>query len=213
MHTDLRQRIDEAAERFEKARRALLRPDGGSKFSIVEHQELEGVAEKEFHDRLSRVEDEVEGRVARVEERLLRLEHSDPSASLTAEELEAANARRAFISDEVLSLSPEALEQRIRALISAGDRAGAFVYANLLRSLANDAEYGDPAAEANRLRLEQLARELEAALDPEASGRLEKAQAEIEELRKIRDYAYLRKNGAKDPVELYLNKAYGATKY
>jgi hypothetical protein len=64
MHSDLRQRIDAAAERFEKARKWLLRADGRAKFSLVEYQELEQVAQNDFNATLSRIEDEIERRVS-----------------------------------------------------------------------------------------------------------------------------------------------------
>jgi hypothetical protein len=215
MHADLKQRIDAAAERHEKARRALMRDDGQAKYSIPEFQELEGVARSEFYDSLDRVEDEVDGRLQAAEQRLQVEENRDPSSALSAEELEAAGRRREFVRDEVSSLGPEALAERVRAVIASGDRAGQFLYLHHLRLKAGDAGavLGSPAAEASRLTHQALVKELEAALDPEGEARLAKARAEIDELQKVRDYSYLRKNGARDPVELHLNKTYGSTKW
>ena len=105
------------------------------------------------------------------------------------------------------------MADRVKGVITSGDRAAMFLYAHHLRARARDSSAGEGVIpDAEQLRLEQLAIELEAALDPGAAGRLEKVQAEIAELRKIRDYAYLRKNGATDPVELYMNRAYGSRK-
>ncbi len=51
--------------------------------------------------------------------------------------------------------------------------------------------------------------ELERALDPEGAKKLEGARAELEEARGLRDYARLRRNGARGPVELHMNRVYG----
>jgi hypothetical protein len=208
MHDDLRRRIDQAAEAFERAKRALVRSDGCAKFSLVEYQELEQVAQNDFNATLSRIEDEIEGRIASAEEKLYRMEHADPSAALTAEELEAANATRSFVSDEAFSLSRDALAERVRAVIASGDRVGAYLYSHIIRTMASDAEYGD-GAEADRLRLEGLAKELETALDPQAAARVERGQAELKELRELKDYIYLRRNGVRDAIKLYPNRAHG----
>jgi hypothetical protein len=216
MHEGLRERIDAAAERHEKAKRALVRDDGKAKYSIPEFQELEDVARREFEDSLSRLEDEIDGRVSRAEERLLIEQNRDPSSALSREELQEANARRAFVSDAAESLSPEALAERVKAVISSGDRAGQFLYLHHLRLKASEAAAttsSSPQVVTNRLTLEALVKELERALDPEAEARLAKAREEIAELQKVRDYSFLRKNGARDPVELHLNRAYGAAKW
>jgi hypothetical protein len=211
MHDDLRSKIDEAAKTFERAKRSLLRPDGQSKFSIPEHNELEGIAKSNFNSELGRIEDEIEGRIASAEEKLHRMEHSDPSAVLTAEELEQANARRAFVSDEVFGRSAQALEDRVRAVIASSDRPAMFLYAHYLRAKTSE-DIGDRGLvpDAEQLRLGELVRELESALDPQAAARVERAQAEIKELRGLKDYVYLRKNGATDPVQLYMDRAYGS---
>jgi hypothetical protein len=212
MNAALRERIDAAAKSFERAKKSLMRPDGLTKYSLPEHNELEAVAQNDFNAALNRIGDEIEGRIASAEEKLHRMEHADPSAALTAEELEAANARRAFISDEVFNHSAEGLTDRVAAIISGGDRVAQFLYLHYLRARASESSAGEEGniPETERYRLKELAAELEAALDPEAAGRLEKARAEIDELRKIRDYAYYRRHGAKDPVELHMNRAYGS---
>jgi hypothetical protein len=215
MHDELRERIDAAATAHERARKSLLRADGLARYAPAEHNELESVAQAEFQDKLRRVEDEISGRLESVEQRLQVEANRDPSSVLTAEELSEANSRRAFIGDEAFSLSPEALERRIRAVIAAGDRAGAFVYATAIRSMTNeaDSEFGDsPADAANRLTLERLAAELSAFLDPTAEARREKLEEEIAELEKIKTYAYARRHGGRDLAEVYLNQAYGSTR-
>jgi hypothetical protein len=213
MHDDLRAKIDEASAQHERAKKSLVRADGQMRYAPAEHNEMEGVAQSKFFASLDGIEAEIAARIERAEQRLHLELHSDPSGVLSAEELQEANARRAFIGDEAFSLSPEALEGRIRAVISSGDRPGAFVYATVIRSRVRDAAYADsPADVADRLRLEQLAAELERALDPEGEARREKLEEEIASLTKIRDCAYYRRRGAKDAVDLHLQRTYGATR-
>jgi hypothetical protein len=54
-----------------------------------------------------------------------------------------------------------------------------------------------------------LAGELERVLKPEGAARMERAGTELEEMRRLRDYAYYRRRGARDPVELHMNRVYG----
>jgi hypothetical protein len=213
MHGDLRERVDRAAEDFAQAKRALVRSDGQAKYAPAEFEKLEQAAKNEFNGALNRISDELEGRIASAEQRLQAELHRDPSRVLTSAELSEANSRRAFISDEVFSLGPEAMEQRISAVISAADRPGAFVYAAVIRSRVRDAAYADsPADVANRLTLERLVRDLEALLDPTADARREKLEEEISALTKIRDYAYYRRHGVRDAVEMHFSRVYGSTR-
>jgi len=213
MHDDLRSKIDEASEQHERAKKSLVRGDGQMRYAPAEHNEMEGVAQSTFFASLDGIEAEIAARIERAEQRLDQELHSDPSGVLSAEELQEANARRAFIGDEAFSLSPEALEGRIRAVIASGDRPGAFVYATVIRSRLRDAAYADsPADVANRLTLERLVRDLEALLDPTADARREKLEEEIAELEKIKTYAYARRHGGRDLAEVYLNQVYGSTR-
>jgi hypothetical protein len=201
-----REKIDRAAERHEEAARALYRPDGRKVFGEDEHEERERALRREFHADLDAVGPDIEKRIEAAEKEVLRLEHADPSAALDVSELEEANARRSFVSDEVFALDPDALADRARAVIASSDRAAMFLYAHHLRARANDAVLG---SEAERLRLGELAGELESALDPEGAEKRARARAELEEARSLKSYAYYRRNGARDAAELHMNRVYG----
>jgi hypothetical protein len=206
-HGDLRRRIDRAAELHEEARGALYRPDGSKVYGEEAHAEREEALRREFHAALDAIGEEIGKRISRAEGEVLRLEHGDPSGALTAEELERAGARRPFVRDEVYGLGTDALEERTRAVIASSDRPAMFVYAHHLRAKAReDAASGSGA---DGLRLKELAGDLERALDPEGARKLEGARAELEEARGLKDYAHLRRNGARDPVELHMNRVYG----
>jgi hypothetical protein len=206
-HGDLRRRIDRAAELHEEARGALYRSDGSKVYGEDAHAEREEALRREFHAALDAIGEEIGKRILLAEDKVLLLEHGDPSGSLTAEELERASARRPFVRDEVYGLGTDALEERTRAVIASSDRPAMFVYAHHLRAKAREDAGSGLGAEA--LRLRELAGELERALDPEGARKLEVAQAELEEARGLRDYAHLRRNGARDPVELHMNRVYG----
>jgi hypothetical protein len=49
-------------------------------------------------------------------------------ALLSADELERANAKRNFVSDDVAPLSIQVLKKRVAAILASGDRALMFCY-------------------------------------------------------------------------------------
>ena len=139
------------------------------------HAEREEALRREFHAALDAIGEEIEKRILLAEDKVLLLEHGDPSGALTAEELERASARRPFVRDEVFGLGTNALEDRTRAVIASSDRPAVFVYAHHLRAKSRgDAVSGSGADE---LRLGELAGDLERALDPEGAQKLEGARA------------------------------------
>lgn len=199
-----RAKIDQAAEHFEAQRASLFRPDGSKAFSDPEHDEREGELRREFHAALDHIGPAIEKRIADHERDVLTRDHADPSGALSSEELESANARRAFVADEVNGLGVDALGKRMRAVAASGDRPAMFLYAHHARAKMKTFD-----SEAEGLGLRELVSELESALDPEGTRGREKASASLEEARELKSYAHYRKHGAKDAVELYMNRAYG----
>jgi hypothetical protein len=206
MHSEARARIDAAAERHEQARKALLRSDGSQVYSDAEQAAREAELRGQFEAELVAIEGSIEEHIARAEEELLRLEHADPSSALPPEELEAAGRRRAFVADEVSGHTAAGLEDRVKAVMASGDRAGQFLYLHHLRLKAQENSTPEP----ERLVLGQLAAQLERSLDPEAEARLTKVQDEIAELEKVKTYAYARRHGGRDLVEVYMRQTYDA---
>jgi hypothetical protein len=206
----LRERIDEAAKKFERAKKSLLRPDGLMKFSPSETNELTAVAEGQFRTQLDNIESEIEERIAAAEQQLLQLEHSDPSSQLDQAELEQAGARREFIRDEVFGRTAEGLAQRVRAIITEGDGVAQFLYLHYLRAKTSEAGGEDLIPDAEQLRQKELADELAQALDPESGARIQRAKDEIAELEKLKTFVYARRHGARDLVEVHLAQQYGS---
>lgn len=201
-----RAKIDQAAEHFEEKRASLFRPDGSKVYTDEEHTERESVLRRELNATFDHIAPDIEKRITAHEQEVLKLEHADPSGSLSSEELERANARRAFVADEVFGLGVDALAERMRAVAASGDRPAMFLYAHHARAKMKTFD-----SEAEGLRLKELVGELESALDPEGTRGREKASASLEEARELKSYAHYRKHGAKDAVELYMNRTYGKT--
>jgi len=174
----------------------------------ISEKDLYLVLEHEFRAALDAIGPDIEKRIEGAEREVLALEHADPSSSLTTDELEAANARRAFVTDEVFGMSAEALAERFRAVLASGDRPAMFLYAHHARVKTNDPVFGD---DSETLRLKELAGELEGGLDPERARKTEAARVALREAREIKSYAYYRRHGARDAVEMHMNRVYSRT--
>ncbi len=202
--SDEKARIDQAAAAFEERKADLLRPDGSRLFSDEAHDEREAALKQEFKETLDRLGPDIEKRIEAAAREAHKLEHADPSGSLTQEELALANARSAFVADEVFRLPVGALGERMRAVAASGDRAATFLYTHHAR-----AKMGTLTSEAEGLQLKALTGELEQALDPEGTKRREKAAKALEAARELKNYAFYRKHGARDAVEMHMNRVYG----
>jgi hypothetical protein len=200
--SDEKARIDQAAAAFEEKRAGLYRPDGSKLFADAEHDEREAALRREFSAALDHIGPAIEKRIETAAEDAHQLEHRDPSGSLSSEELERANARRAFVADEVFGLSTDALAERMRAVAAAGDRPGMFLYTHHVRAKT-------PGSEAEGLQLKELVSELESALDPDRAKRREQAAKALEEARELKSYSYYRKHGARDAASLHMDRTYG----
>jgi hypothetical protein len=155
--------------------------------------------------------------VAAAEERLLVADNADPTDALTTEELASANARRPFVSDEVFTLLLDKLEARCRAVLAQGDRPAMFLYAlygGQRAGTGDDPAYctprynfptdgGEPHAGEETGELREVVSELWRKVDPDGEKRIEKAREALREAGGIKDYAYVRRRGAKDAYGLY----------
>jgi hypothetical protein len=76
--------------------------------------------------------------------RILALEHRDPTNALSARELEEANAKREFVKEDCETMPLPDLADRAKAALTAGDKARIFLYA--LRPRASPARERTPRA-------------------------------------------------------------------
>lgn len=217
-----REKIDTAAERHEEEQAKLYRPDGSKRYSDEEHAEREGELREEFNVSLDTIEAGIDRQIASAEETLVRVEHADPADSLTPEELARANARRSFVSEDVEALPIPDLIGRCRAALASGDRVSLFLLSRYAGRRAGEAAPPNPydrdesgesggtspgGAAAEELR--EVVAEMERKLRPDHERRLSQARSAVEEATEARQYAYLRRRGAKSSVELYINSVYG----
>jgi hypothetical protein len=155
------------------------------------------------------------------------MENADPTDVLTTSELEGANARRPFVSDEAFSLPLDKLVDRCRAVLAQGDRPSMFLYA-LYANQRVGGDAGNPAGEyldkkygettfvgegsatgAEGSAVREVVAELKRKLDPAGEKKREAARKEVEESRSLKTAAAYRRRGARSAGELYLNEKYG----
>lgn len=199
----IKARMDAAVERQEAEKAALYRADGSKRYSDEEHAEREAAINREFREQMDAIEADIEGSFAAAEEAILAAEGADPTAALTTEELERANAKSAFVADDCSSLPLDSLKKRCRAVLASGDRATMFLYVHHAARRA-DSEEGIAV-----VGLRGAVEALRAKADPEGKKRAERAREALEEARRLREEAYYRRRGVKDAYGLYSQQAYG----
>jgi hypothetical protein len=212
-----REKIDRLAEAKEYEESQLYRGDGTKLYSDEEHAEREADIRRRFRAAMDEVDGKIETKVAAAEESLLVAENADPTDALTSEELASANARRPFVSDEVFTLPLDKLEARCRAVLAQGDRPAMFLYAlygGQRAGLTGDespyrprynfpSDSGDVPAGEDTSQLHEVVSELWRKVNPDGEEKVEKARGALQEAGGLKDYAYMRRRGAKDVLGLY----------
>lgn len=203
---DLMQRVDEAADRHESGRNSLLREDGSRRYSEEEHAEREEALGRAFRAELDAIEAEADGVISGAEEVLAR--HADLSAQLSSEELRSANDRRPFVAEDAETLPLGELASRAEAAEASGGTVERFLWARYGRRRAGAESAADQNVRLGEdfLRLERALGTLEDALQPQEAR---DARRTIGEAREAKQRLYLRRRGARSPVELAMNRTYG----
>jgi hypothetical protein len=114
-------RIDRATQRFRAGERDFYTEDGQMLYSDEEHERREDALLEEFDRELESVIAGADRAIERAA-RTLTLEHCDLSDSLTTTEIERANAKKAYVEDDVKYLPLEDLVRRAEAARTAGDK-------------------------------------------------------------------------------------------
>lgn len=120
--------IDAAAERLTAARAKLTRRDGSPFFGPQEHQEREAALLATFDADVQRIADEAARDIVSAEKTFALLAGADPLDRLSVSERADAASLKAFIDEDVTTLSPDELTTRITAIVAAGDRVRAVLY-------------------------------------------------------------------------------------
>ena len=185
-------RIDRAVEKFRAGRQNLYNEDGQKIYAEEEHERREEALLEEFGREVDSVTADAEQTIEK-SERTLALEHRDLSDSLTTAELERANAKKAYVEDNVRDLPLDDLEKRVEAARTAGDKPTMFLYAKTLPRRAQ-AAYEAGGAQDQGARLEQLAKELaETVRGPETARDLERAEKEKRDANSLKIYTQSRR--------------------
>ncbi len=218
-----KQQMEQAMERQEARRGQLYREDGGRLFGDKEHAEREAAIKQEFNETMDAIESGVDEKIASAEESLLVMENSDPTDALTTSELEGANARRPFVSDEVYTMELDKLVDRCRAVLAQGERPVMFLYALYSNQrVGGDAgstageylgkKYGETtggfATGAKAEAVREVVIELQRKLNPSAAKKGEAARKTLEEAKSLKSDIYFRRRGVRSAGELYLKEKY-----
>ena len=194
-------KIDRLVEAREHEEGKLYRADGTKLYSEDEHAERMSDIGRRFRSAMDEMDAEIEAKVAAAEESVLVAENAAPTDALTTEELAAANARRPFVSDEVYTLPIDKLIARCKAILSVGDRPAAFLYSMY------GAQRAEMAGDENGIyELREVVAELRRKANPDGEKRIETARKALQEAGGLKDYAYMRRRGAKDALGLYLQQ-------
>jgi hypothetical protein len=221
-----KEKMEQAMEHQEARKSELYREDGARLFGDEEHEEREAATQQEFAATMDSIEAGLDEKIASAEESLLVLENADPTDVLSTSELEDANARRPFVSDEAFTLPLDKLVDRCRAVLAQGGRPAMFLYA-LYANQRVGGDAGSPAGEylerkygettfggegsatgAEAEAVREVVIELKRELDPSGEKRREVARSAVEESRSLKTAAYYRRRGARSAGELYLKEKY-----
>jgi len=86
--TELRDRIDQVADRYDGEKASLYRVDGRQRYAGAEHTERMGALRERFHSEMDSLEAEIGEEINRNVTALAAVEFSDPVDSLSAEDLQ-----------------------------------------------------------------------------------------------------------------------------
>lgn len=105
----------------------LYREDGTPRNTPVEHREQMARRLAPLQQAVTEAQ-EYSQRAQEEAKRLEALQHADPLSSLTTEELTRLNAARELARDEISTLLPEQLAQRLTAVAGSGDRVSQLLH-------------------------------------------------------------------------------------
>lgn len=124
----LRRRAEAAKRTFEEGRGRLFQADGSRLFSDQAHEEQLATLRAERNAVLDEILEQARAVRQGATTEITNLENRDPQELLTADELDRANARRAFALDTAESLSPADLAARLESVLAGGDKAAIFAH-------------------------------------------------------------------------------------
>ncbi len=199
---DLNARAERAQARYEEGEKELFRADGSKLYSEDEHRQRVRALAQERNGVLRDIEQQAYEMKAAVASEVERIENADPADSLTPEELEHANQKRAFALDAAETLDPEKFKKRLEAVLAAGDKGS--IFAHYMAGQHRSKERN------GRVPFRGVLERMEAALGGDRrASEVEKAKRKEGEALQVELLAGNLKVGARSSVDAYMNKTYG----
>jgi hypothetical protein len=196
--------IEQATSHRQQQEGALYHPDGSKIFADAEHREHLRAIEREFATTMDKIQAAIEERAERARGELAALEHADPAAGLSTDDLQRAAALSAFVGEEVEGLSLADLARRLRAAASSGDRAGSYALLHHAARRQNEDLSGE---------VRDAVAELRRALDPGREEKAEAAKASLEEAEDLQFKAQLARAGANNLGDALFGGGQGPASY
>jgi hypothetical protein len=134
----------------------LYRVDGQKRYSEAEHAEQIKVLRQERNQKLAALAEEANAAMQEASRESAAIKSEDLSGRLTADELANANAnaRHAFVSEDVAEMPSQAIEDRVDSVLAGGDRASMYLHARALRKRASQSDSPAMGTESAAKRLE-----------------------------------------------------------
>lgn len=151
---EIKRQADAAQQEYKDKEAKLYRSDGQRRYSDAEHSEQVRELRRERNEKLNTLAQEANAAMQEAEARTSQIKSEDLSGRLTAEELEGANARHAFVSEDVEQMPARAMDDRVNSVLASGDRASMYLHARALRKRASQSDSPATGAESAARRLE-----------------------------------------------------------
>jgi hypothetical protein len=190
---EIKRQADALQSEYEGKRSKLYRGDGQKVYSDPEHNEQVRTLQRERNQKLDALGAEANTAMQEAEAESANIKSEDLSGRLTSEELANANARHAFVSEDVAEMPGRAIDARVDSVLAGGDRASMYLHARALRKRASESDTPTGA--------ESAAKRLEDALFGEKrQGDIEAADSRAQEYLSAQLRASTLKRGATTPA-------------
>lgn len=200
---ELQERALNAERTRDKAREALYRADGTNRYGDEEHAERHGEIFEAFRTTIATVEEDAALEAETATDELAALEHGDPTDLLGADELQRAGAKRVFVNEDVEGLPAKDLADRLRAVLSGGDRASVFCY---LRATERRVRAMETAPHGVSEALEEMRSHL---LGDARRRQVEHTRLRASEAHEVKGLVWALRRGGRDAGEVHALEAYG----
>lgn len=134
--------IDQLEREYQQLHAALRRPDGSAVYSETEQRDREQAIRVGFSKAVTSINERIDAIVTEAESELTTVAATDPTARLSASELERISLRTPIVLED-LRHQPEAVQvARLRAALTSGDMGERYVAVRVGRALIHERDRG-----------------------------------------------------------------------